>query len=112
MPRSKMYFKYDIPKTVVELVKAFCADYHRRERAIKFSNVTGEVLERYVELNAVIDRALEEVEVGIREDILRDIRKRKGYDFSAAASCLSKNTYYRRKRKLIYDIAKGLSLLP
>ena len=111
MPKPKLYFKYDIPTTVVEIVKTLCADYNRRERATKFSNVTGDVLARYVQLNAVIDKALEEVEVGIRKDILQDIQKRRGYDFSTAAECISKNTYYRRKRKLIYDIAKGLALL-
>ncbi len=111
MARQKMYFKYDIPTSVVDIVKTICADYNRRERAIKFGTITGEVLECYVRLNAIIDKALEEVEVGIRKDMLSDIQKRRGYDFSAASPVISKNTYYRRKRKLIYDIAKELALL-
>ncbi len=111
MARQKMYFKYDIPTTVVDIVKTVCSDYNRRERAIKFGTVTGEVLECYVKLNSIIDKSLEEVEVGIRKDMLSDIQKRRGYDFSAASLVISKNTYYRRKRKLIYDIAKELALL-
>lgn len=111
MGRQKLYFQYDIPTSIVELVKAICADYDRRERAIKFNNITGSVLARYIELNNAIDKALTAVEVGIRRDMLKDIGKRRGYDFSRAAAIISKNAYYRQKRKLIYDIAKELALL-
>lgn len=111
MARQKMYYKWDIPTSIVEIVKAICADYERRERAIKFGNVTGDVLMRYIELNNVINNALQEVEVGIRTELLRDIQNRRGHEHSAAALMIAKNTYYNRKRKLIYDIAKDLSLL-
>ncbi len=103
--------QYELPTSVVEIVKTLCADYFRRERAIRYGNVTGAVLDRYIELNANIDMALETIEVGIRMDILRDIQFRRGYDFSPASVCISKNTYYTRKKKLIYDIAKRLSLI-
>ena len=112
MARYRTYFKWEIPSGVVAIVKAVCADYERRERAIRYSNITGEVLSRYVELNAVIDNALEEVEIGIRRDLLEDIREGRGYDFSATSPFLAKNTYYQRKRKLIHDIAEGLFLIP
>ena len=111
MPKSKMYFQFELPSSVVEIVKAVCVDYARRERAIKHGNVTGAVLARFVELNAIIDTALEDIEVGIRMDMLRDIQNRRGYDFSPASYCISKNTYYKRKKKLIYDIAKSLALV-
>ena len=112
MSRQKMYFKWEIPTSVVDIVKTICADYGRRERMIKHSAITGAVLDRYVELNSIIDKALEDVEVGIRRDLLEDIQKGRGYDFSAASPFLAKNTYYQRKRKLIHDIAEGLSLIP
>ena len=111
MARQNLYFKYDIPTSFVDIVKTVCADYNRRERAIKFGTITGDVLDCYIKLNSIVDKALEEVEVGIRRDMLSDIQKRRGYDFSSAALIISKNTYYRRKRKLIYDIAKELALL-
>lgn len=111
MPKQKPYYQYDIPSSVVEIVKTICADYNRREQAIKFGNVSGEVLDKYIELNAIITAALEDVEFGIRMDILRDIQNRRGYDFSPASYCISKNTYYKRKKKLIYDIAKRLALI-
>ena len=111
MAREKMYFSWEIPTSVVCMVNAICADYERRERAIKHSNITGAVLDKYIELNAVIDDALAEVEVGIRKDLLRDISEGRGYTRSHAQVLVSKNTYYRRRRKLIHDIAKQLSLL-
>ena len=112
MSRQKMYFKWEIPKTVVDVVKSHCADYKRRERMIKFSTITGAVLDEYVRLNSIIDNALEDVEVGIRQELLEDVAKGRGYDYSAASPFLAKNTYYPRKRKLIHDIAEGLSLIP
>ena len=43
MPKPKMYFQFELPSSVVEIVKTVCADYTRRERAIKYGNVTGAV---------------------------------------------------------------------
>lgn len=111
MARKKTYFDWEIPSGVVSVVNALLADYERRERAIKYSNITGATLARYVELNSVIDRALDDIEAGLRSDILRDIADGRGYTRSPAQCVVSKNAYYRRRRKLIHDVAKGLSLL-
>lgn len=110
MPRRKTYFKYNIPASVVCVVTAIIADYYRREREIKH-DATGSVLARYVELNSAVDRALSEVEAGIRADVLADIAEGKGYERSRAQFLVSKNAYYRRRRKLIHDIAVDLCLL-
>ena len=111
MAKEKMYYSWNIPASVVYLVNAICADYERRQRAIKYSTVTGAVLERYIQLNSVIDQALSEVEVSLRADLLQDITAGRGYTKSSAQYLVSKNAYYRRRRKLIHDIATELSLL-
>lgn len=111
MPKPKIYYQFKLPSTVVNIVKTLCADYNRREQAIKRGNVTGAVLDRFVELNAVIDTALEEIEVGIRKEILYDIQYNRGYDFSPVSYCIAKNSYYKRKKKIIYDIAKNLAFI-
>ena len=110
MPRQKTYFKYNIPSSVVCVVTAIISDYDRREREIK-RDATGSVLARYVELNSAVDRALSEIEAGIRADIMQDITEGKGYERSRAQFLVSKNAYYRRRRKLIHDIAVDLCLL-
>ena len=109
--RKKEYFAYEIPTSTVRVVTSICADYNRREAAIKHSAVTGAVLARYVELNNAVDVALYDVEPGIRDLMLRDVADGVGYNRSAVACQLSKNAYYRRRRKLVYDIAVNLSLL-
>lgn len=108
---AKYYHKYEIPPSVVNIVKTICADYERRDRMIRFSTVSGEVLDRYIALNAVVDGALETVECNIRCELLRDIVLSRGYHFSAVSPFISKNTYYQRKRKVIYEIARGLLLI-
>ena len=70
MPKPKLYFQSDIPATVTEIVRAMCADYPRRSRAIQFENIPNAVKIRYIELNSIIDTALESVEIGIRKDLL------------------------------------------
>lgn len=111
MAKPKKYLNWEIPTSVVEIVKAICADYYRRERIIKFGTATGSILERYVELNGAINSALQDIEVGLRDTILKDIQQGRGYYFSAAQELICKSGYYNRKRKLIYDIAISLSLL-
>lgn len=109
--RRKLYGSFDIPPGVVQMVISICADYDRREREIKFSTVTGAVLSRHVELNSAVDRALDPVEPSLRENMLHDVAMGVGYNRSMASGVLSKNAYYRRRRKLVHDIAVNLSLV-
>ena len=109
--RRKRKYRGDIPASVAELIRSLCADYERRENAIKFSAITGPVLARYVELNAAIDTAMCGVEAGIREDLLADIGSGRGYEASALCMVMAKNTYYKRKEKVIKDIARELALI-
>lgn len=111
MPRRKEYFKWEIPKTVVELVRGICGDYKRRENAIKYGNVTGAVLLRYIELNNAIESALQEIEIGVRQTLFEDFLRKKGFDFSTANGEIYKNGYYMRKRRFVYTVAKELNLL-
>ncbi len=109
--KRQIYFSWEVPSGVARMVTAICADYERREQLIRYSSVTGPVLDRSVELNAAIERALDEVDAGVREDLLHDIAYGIGYNRSAAACVMSKNAYYRRRRKLVHDIAVNLALL-
>ena len=110
MARRKMYFRYEIPTNVVCLVKILCIDYERRELALKDHKLSPSTLDEYRRLNGAIDTALLELEVGIRKIMLNDVQHNRGFEHSRASSFIAKNTYYSRKRKLIYDIAKELKL--
>lgn len=111
MSRQKMYFRWEIPSTVVKIVNSICADYERREKIIKYSVETGAVLEKSIELNAIVDKALEDIEPGIRREIITDISEGRGYNKSGCSVIMGKNAYYRRRRKLVHDIAVTMSLI-
>lgn len=116
MARKKLYYRYEIPTSIVSIVKAICADYDRRERVISRTACNPDkvssdpVIDRLSELNAIVDEALVEIEEELRRIMLDDILTGRGYEFSQATTIVSRGAYYRRKRKLIYDIAKGLRL--
>jgi hypothetical protein len=64
-----------------------------------------------VELNAIVDKALEDIEPAIRKEVIRDISEGRGYYKSACCVVMDKNSYYRRRRKLVHDIAVKMSLI-
>lgn len=111
MSRQAQFFQYKIPSSVVNVVKSIIIDYDRREGAINRSAISGAVLARYIELNSAIDKSLSDIEAGIRKYMIYDIVNGIGYERSQINTLMSKNAYYRRRRKLIYDIAVDLSLL-
>ena len=110
MARKRMFFDHELPVSVVRLVSAICGDYERREREIA-RNGSERVRARCLAYNTVIDSALSDMEVGVRRELVSDIAAWRGYSRSGLKVVLSKNAYYRRRRKLIYDIACGLSLI-
>lgn len=109
--RPKFCEKYQVPYSVFVVVRSICADYKRRRDAIERRRDAAEVLIEYERLNGIVDIALSEIECGIRQTILEDVSLGRGYDFSPASPFLAKNTYYSRKHKLVYDIARGMRLI-
>ena len=107
--RSKT--KFNMPLTLVQMIKSICADYDRRADRIIHSLASNDVTEEYVKLNKAIDDAFVDVEIGLKKHLLEDIKTGRGYEASLASSFIAKNTYYKRKKKIIYDVARSLSLL-
>lgn len=108
-----------VPMTVVSVVNAICADYDRRKRLIaenKLKNLYEEphkmtILEVNSRLNGAVDYALRRVEEVLREVMLYDIASGRGYYRSKAQTMISKGAYYRRRRRIVYDIAVELALV-
>ncbi|MBE6547937.1 MAG: hypothetical protein E7667_03540 [Ruminococcaceae bacterium] len=101
---------YELPRGVVKIVESLCGDYYRRSQAIKNGSAKGAVLDEYLRLNIAVETALENVETGIRAELLRDIAIGRGYNRSTISAFMAKNTYYQRRHKLIYDISAELNL--
>ena len=111
MSRRRMYFAWEMPTGVVDVVRAICADYTRRSVALTQDAIPEHVREVYARLNEAIEAALSDVEPGLRKTLLDDVGRHRGYDFSKISPYVAKNTYYNRKRKLVHDIARSLSLI-
>ncbi len=111
MPKQRIFIQYDVPLSVVLVVNAICGDYKRRALEIERNRLSVAILENYTRLNSVVDKALSDIEEGFRREMLRDICEGRGYGKSGIQVILSKNAYYRRRRKLVHDIAKDLSLI-
>ena len=112
MPRVKIYDAWELPGGVAKIAKAVCADYDRRAKALRTDAVIGEIRETYTRLNAAVDLALAEIdEPNVREEILRDMVVRRGYERSRTQTYLCKNSYYARRRMVTYLVAKALALV-
>jgi len=109
--RPKQFYKYELPTGVVKVVRAQCADYERKELAIESGTLTLDVRNNYIATNEAIRTALQSIEEACRLDFLADIAENRGYDKSQVCWLFSINAYYARKRKVLYDIAKGLCLI-
>lgn len=109
MSRRSVFGKWEIPRTVVEIVKSICADYDRR--AIAMENAAEDTVKTYKRLNESIDQAMTDIEPAIRRTMLEDIYTGRGYGYSPASAIMTKNAYYSRKRKAVHDIAVNLMLL-
>lgn len=106
--------KYDlipIPNHVYAVASAVIAGYEARKRTINYNKCSQAVKDKYTALNIIVDDAFESIEPGLREELLKDMVLRQGYKYSNASPFISANAYYRRKRKIVYDVAQALSLI-
>ncbi len=106
--------KYDlvpIPSHVYDIANSVIAGYEARKKTINYNKCSQKVKERYISLNEIVDEVFDSLEPGLREELLKDMVARQGYKYSDAATFISANAYYRRKRKVIYELAQKLSLI-
>lgn len=101
----------DIPLSVERIVRAMMFDYSRRSKLLSQGGLSDQVQQTYLHLNFIIDSALESVEIGLRKTLMEDIALHRGYDMSPCNYLVAKNTYYRRRYKVIHDVAVSLGLI-
>ena len=138
--RPKQFQRYEIPRGVVKIVSAQCADFSRKELAIRDGRFSEGTLATYMDVNAAISSKLADdqlmivedfsfekphtkdavaalkalgadIEEVCRESFLLDIAENRGYEKSQIGTLFSRRAYYNRKRKAIYDIARLLRLI-
>ena len=109
--RPRQFYRQEVPKGVVKVVRAQCADYNRKKIAIKSGTLTEEIKRCYEATNEAINDALNDIEEACRGEFLIDIAENRGYYRSQINWMLSEGAYYRRKAKAVYDIAHKLCLI-
>lgn len=101
--------EYNVPKDIVQTVKALCNGYKRREVDIRCNSKDEKIIETYKMLNEAIDRALEKVEPSLRKDIMFDIVNGLGWKYTQVYFT-GRDLYYITKKKFIHDVAVELGL--
>ena len=100
-----------LPKDINDIINSLCHDYKRRKSLLERGKAHGQVKRYYIRLNNAIDEALEEeCDEGLRTHILNDIGENRGYRKSAAYF-VSQVTYYDRKRRVKFAMAKKLHFI-
>lgn len=108
--RPRIFIKHELPSSVVGVCVAVIADYNRRRREIAKGTLSEPLLLSYKKYNEIVEDALSYVEEDLRGELLSDIESGRGHSHSLIADVCSRRAYYKRKRQIIYIVAKGLEL--
>ncbi len=104
-----------LPGTLGFLVVGLVADYDRREAEIRRGRLPGKVLRRYLEVNRIVDEALDAVfrgEINDAKTAMRhDIGERNGYIYCESKRWMSEGMFFRRKRWCKREIAERMGWL-
>jgi hypothetical protein len=111
MGRKRNSERWAVPPGVTDIVYGVIKDYRRRCDELTSSIVSEEGKEMYYKLNGAVESALLLVEDGVRDIFIYDMSHKIGYYHSKAMELMNHKTYHLRKRKLIYSVAKILSLV-
>ncbi len=109
--RKKAFDQVKVPDTLADIVRSIIADYDRRKDAIAKGEGRMVTLEQYAVINESIDDALLFIEDFYRYIIFDDMKHNRGYDYSKISTYISRKGYYRRKRKIIAEVATNLNLI-
>lgn len=108
MPRK--YYKHEVPLSVLRFVRAICGDYERREIALRSSSLDIGIRAEFARLNKAVDDALSFIDEPFRKSVRQDIAEITGFN-KTSYIYINRKSYYKQKRKVIYDIAVNLNIL-
>jgi hypothetical protein len=102
---------FDLPGEVHEAVCFYCRSYHRREYIIREGLATPSVYAAYTTINSLIREAIgTEYGEKLRDILIEDIGKGRGWGYSPAVYIVSEKTYKQIKREAKLNIARRLGL--
>lgn len=102
---------FDLSKEAHEAVCFYCRSYHRREYILREMLCTQTVRAAYSAINNAIREAVgSECEEKLRDILIEDIGKGRGWGYSPAVYIISEAAYKRAKRLAKINIARRLGL--
>ena len=103
---------YDLSKEAHEAVCFYCRSYHRREYIMREGLCTPTMRAAYSAINNAIREAVgREADDKLRDILIEDIGKGRGWGYSPAVYIISEAAYKRAKRVAKVNIARRLGLV-
>lgn len=103
MGRKRMYKDIELPPETVKCVKGLMAESERQRK----SGIESEI---GLKVQIAMDEAQKNIEHRVAKTMIDDICAGVGYDHSRLAMFMDLSTYYRRRRRFIFDVAVALGL--
>lgn len=103
MGRKRMYKDIELPKETVMCVKGLIAEAERQRHERAMTDLG-------IKVQNAMDEAGKPLENRCRALLVSDIAEGRGYDRSRMSLYMDIKTYYRRRRRYIYDVAIAMGL--
>lgn len=104
-----------LPKTLGMMIVSDAKDYFRRKKVLLSGTKTNDgIIAEYRRRNDIIYRAAVDTMYGneeLAEKLIEDVALRRGWQWSSLGMIMSHETFYARKRKMIYLVAKEYKLI-
>ena len=101
----------EYPDSLDKLVVALCADFKRRDDAVKNDNASKRSIMEYVYLNErIMDAASEICSSGFALHFINDIATSTGY-VNSNVKYICESAYKKNKKLIKYNIARKLHLI-
>lgn len=99
-----------LPCTLSKMAEAVIADYPRRSIALAANDISEATRKQYLQYNVAVDMAVDFLEPTLRDIMLDDVVNKRSYYKSSASNIICRNAYYRRRDKMLYNVAVALKM--
>ena len=99
-----------LPKTLAIYIEAVVMDYARREAALEGNDISESTRKQYIKFNIAVDMGFAFLEPALKDTMFKDIVSKRGYYSSEASAIICRNAYYKRRARILYNIAIALNM--
>lgn len=99
-----------LPKTLSDYIEAVVRDYPRRASALEVESLSEPTRKQYLVYNVAVDMAIDFLEPALKKILIDDIIEGRSYYSSSAANFICRNSYYKRRSRILYNVAVALKM--